>query len=339
MAIDRKHIDKVFGQKFSLLDQKMLEKYFKNEELNKETKLILKDQWENFNFEPDSLPKLDHVYYKLHYTISKTENSSLNRRNLIIKFSQIAAILIVGLFIATSIYLTRKSTPIAQSQQIEIKSNTGFRNQFKLPDGTTGWLGFDSKINYFVNNDNQRVAIIDGLVFFDVAHHKDQPFIVKTPVNLNVEVLGTRFNVLSYAEEHTCEVVLDRGSVLLTNKKGFKEEMVPNDRALYNLKTNQLEKTKVNTADFLAWIDGKLVLKDILLKDACLKLGRFYNVEIDVKATNIENEKVRLILENESLDEALKLLSVITPIAYQVVDREALDDSSFSKKKIIIKNK
>ena len=43
MTINRKHIDRVFSQRFSLLDLKMLEKYFEDEKLNEEARLVVKE--------------------------------------------------------------------------------------------------------------------------------------------------------------------------------------------------------------------------------------------------------------------------------------------------------
>ena len=106
MAIDRKHIDKVFGQKFSLLDQKNLEKYFQDSCLNEEARLVVKEQWEQFIPDPESFPNLDPVFYKLYYTINNRKDSAPKGRSLFFRISQIAAVLIVGLLIATSIYFS-----------------------------------------------------------------------------------------------------------------------------------------------------------------------------------------------------------------------------------------
>ncbi|PTN07546.1 FecR family protein [Mangrovibacterium marinum] len=338
MAVNRKHIDNVFGQKQSLRDQQMLERYFEDIDLNEETRQIVKEQWEQFDATADGAANIDHVFHKLFYTITNSTRNSGKIINLRFRIAQIAAILIVGIFLAGAIYFTRSSYHIAESQQIEFISTSGFRNQFKLPDGTTGWLGADSELKYQLEENNHRVVKLDGLAFFNVVHN-DSPFIVKTPKNLNVEVMGTRFNVSAYSADPSCEVVLEEGSVLLSNTSGLNEKMVPNDRIVFDLRNNQLKKSQVNTSDYLSWIDGKLVLKDISLREACLRLSRFYNVDMEVRAENIDKEKVRLVLENESLEDALKLLSVIAPISYQVEERKARGDDSYSRKKIIILNK
>jgi len=155
MAINRKHIDKVFGQKFSLLDQKNLERYFEDSNLNEEVRLVVKEQWEQFVPNPASCPNLDPIFYKLYYTINNREDSAPKGRSLFLRISQIAAILIVGLLIATSIYFSNDGREKVITQQVEFISRSGFRNQFKLPDGTVGWLGYNSELRYHVDNNDR----------------------------------------------------------------------------------------------------------------------------------------------------------------------------------------
>jgi len=52
-----------------------------------------------------------------------------------------------------------------------------------------------------------------------------------------------------------------------------------------------------------------------------------------------DDKKIRLVLENESLDDALKLLAMITSVQIRTEERKILNNNSYSKKKIIIKDK
>jgi transmembrane sensor len=339
MTINRKHIDKVFGQKFSLLDQKNLERYFKDHNLNEEARLVIEEQWEQFVPDSDNCPNLDPVFYKLYYAINNQKVSAPKGQSLFLRISQIAAILIVGLLIATSIYFSNNGGEKGSSQQVEFISHSGFRNQFKLPDGTVGWLGYNSELKYHVDSNNQRIVDLVGLAFFNVTHRQKQPFIVKTPSKLNIEVLGTRFNVSSYSEDNSCEVILEQGSVRLNLQDRKVGEMRPNERVIYQSENNSIEKSSVNALDYVAWKDGKLILNDVSLKETCLKIGRFYNVEFELKTEVIDNQKVRLVLQDETLEDALKLLSMIVPVKYQIEKRKIMDNDSYSKTKIIIKNK
>jgi ferric-dicitrate binding protein FerR (iron transport regulator) len=339
MAFDRRHIDRVFSQKFSLLDQKNLEKYFEDGNLNEEAKHVIEEQWEEFVPDTNSSLNLDSVYYKLYYNINNQKSSSYYGKSLIFKISQIAAILIVGILIASSIYFSGSRNEKTNSQQIEFISHSGFRNQFKLPDGTSGWLGYNSELKYYVDGSRQRVVELNGLAFFDVAHKKTQPFVVKTPTKLKIEVLGTRFNVSSYLGENSCEVILEQGSVKLNLQDVKVGEMRPNDRVIYKSENNSIDKSSVNALDYVSWKDGKLILDEVSLKETCIKLGRFYNVDFELDSRVIDNQRVRLRLEDETLDDALNLLTMLVPIKYKVEDRTILNDNSYSKKKITIKNK
>jgi len=339
MAIDRNNIDKVFDQKFSFHDHKNLVKYFEDSSLNEETKQIVKAQWEQFNpIDKDRSQSLDNVFYKLYYTINGQKDSASKGKRLFLKISQIAAILIIGILVA-SIYFSAQRGEKEITQQVEFTSHNGFRNQFKLPDGTSGWLGYSSNLTYHVDRNNQRIVTLNGLAFFNVAHRQKQPFIVKTPTKLNIEVLGTRFNVLSYSKDNTSEIILEQGSVKLNIDNRNIGNMVPNERTIYNSENNSIQKSYVNVSDFVAWKDGKLILDDFSLKETCQKLGRFYNVEFELKTEGVDMQRVRLVLEDETLEDALNLLAMIVPVKYQVDERTMLDNNTFTKKKIIIKNK
>lgn len=340
MPIIKKYIDNVFSQRFSLLDHKMLEEYFTDEELNKGTMHVIKDRWEQFHPGAGTPPNLDHVYHKLYYQIHhKRERIILGGKSLFLKLSRIAAIFIIGILSATSIYFYYETTVHTDDRQTEFISHSGFRNQFRLPDGTAGWLGYGSKLKYHIDRDNRRIVDLDGLAFFDVVHQKKQPFIVKTPAKLDIEVLGTRFNVSAYSADNLCEIVLEQGSVKLNLPDLTVQNMVPNERVIYHSDDQLIEKMKVDVADFLAWKNGKLILKDVSLSETCVKLSRFYNVEFDLQAKGLHEQRIRMTLKDDPLEDALKLLTIISPVSYRIEERKALFDDSYSKKKIIIKNK
>lgn len=342
MTINRKHIDRVFSQRFSLFDLKMLEKYFEEEKLNEEVRMVVEEQWEQFEPDPGDRPDLEDVFFKLYYTIDNHPKKQAPRKpNIFLKMYRIAAVLLVGLLIAVAAYFsTREFSRTSNPQWVEIVSHDGFRSQFTLPDGTSGWLGYGSNLKYHLDNKDKRVVDLDGLAFFDVAHQKEHPFIVQTPAKLNVEVLGTRFNVSAYSKDRLCDVVLQEGSVKLTLGEEEIQTIKPNERVIFHAEDNSFEKSTVkNVDDFLAWKDGKLVLRDITLKEACMKLSHYYNVDFELQAKELDDMEIQLTLENETLESALDLLSLISPVSYKVEDRKVQNNQTYSKKKIIIKNR
>lgn len=342
MTINRKHIDRVFSQRFSLLDLKMLERYFEDEKLNEEARLVVKEQWEQFEPGPGDRPDLNDVFYKLYYAIDNPPRKQASHRpDFLLKISKIAAILLVGILIAATVYFSnRRIDKTTNLQMVEIVSHEGFRSQFTLPDGTTGWLGYGSELKYHVDHEDRRIVDLNGLAFFDVTHQKEHSFIVKTPAKLDIEVLGTRFNVSAYSNDQSCDVVLQAGSVKLNRGDREIQTMKPNERVVYRQADNSIKKVTIkNVDDFLAWKDGRLVLRNISLKQACMKLSQFYHVDFELQANGLDDMEIQLTLENETLENALNLLAMISPVSYRIEDRRVQNDQSYSKKKIIIKNK
>ncbi len=338
MTINRKHIDRIFSQKFSLLDQKMMCNYFDNEQLNEETRKVIADQWANYSASDETDANLDNLYYKLYYQINNQEQLKPGRKRAVLWLSGVAAILVIGFLSVASLYLVYTKNSVSECQEVEFYSPGGFRNHFKLPDGTSGWLGFGSKIKYHFES-NQRVVELDGLAFFDVSHQPDHPFWVNTPTNLKIKVLGTKFNVCAYKGEVSSEVVLEHGSIQLNIDDKEVGKMNPSERILYKSDDNTIKRSKVNVDDFTAWKDGRLILKDVSLDEARNKLSRFYNVEFIQQAKIIDSSKVRLVLENESLEEAMELLTMITPYKFQIENRKILNNGNYIKRKVIINNK
>ncbi len=101
----------------------------------------------------------------------------------------------------------------------------GSRSVVTLSDGTRVWLNAGSRLIYpskFV--DKSREVFLVGEAFFDVKENKNQPFVVKT-IDVQVEVLGTRFNVMAYPEDFAVQTVLEEGSVeIKSNGAGRKEK-------------------------------------------------------------------------------------------------------------------
>ncbi|MEM6541778.1 MAG: FecR family protein [Bacteroidota bacterium] len=90
----------------------------------------------------------------------------------------------------------------------------GKRFDVVLSDGTIVYMNSGTELKYPVSflNEGNREIFVQGEAYFDVASDAARPFIVNAE-ELNVEVLGTEFNVLAYPEDGVTDVVLVEGSV------------------------------------------------------------------------------------------------------------------------------
>lgn len=198
-----------------------------------------------------------------------------------------------------------------------------------LSDGTIVWLNADSKIKYpkyFLKNLDTREVVLEGEAFFDVTHNASQPFIVKTN-DIDVQVLGTKFNVSSYPINTTVATTLVEGSVKV-NEKGQKDNsllITPSQQASFDKNSKGLSAKKVNVDDYIAWIEKRIVFKDMAFRNILTKIERAYDVDI-VNNTNIDlmNEKFTGEFHNEDIEVIFKALSTTIDFEYEIINKQII---------------
>ena len=193
-----------------------------------------------------------------------------------------------------------------------------------LSDGTKVWLNADTKISFpqkFLATEDTRTVVLDGEAFFEVAHNKDQPFIVKSN-DLEIEVLGTRFNVSSYASSDQISTTLVEGSVKINNSNdSIGLILKPSYQAAFNKDTEKLEAFNVNTTDFTAWMDNKVLFRNEAFKDLILKFERAYNVIIINQIPELENERFTGEFDKESIEDIIKTFSSRLDFRYKIENK------------------
>ncbi|WP_321373130.1 FecR domain-containing protein [uncultured Draconibacterium sp.] len=153
-----------------------------------------------------------------------------------------------------------------------------------LPDGTKVALNAGSKLVYPDKfSKSKREVFLIGEAFFDVYEDKQHPFVVQT-TDINVEVLGTKFNLSAYAGDNIYETVLAEGKVRIRqNQSSLFDETIdlePNQKATFN---RTLRETKVNAVDvenYILWQEGIFKFDSSDLNRITKKLERFYNIQI-----------------------------------------------------------
>lgn len=167
----------------------------------------------------------------------------------------------------------------------------GQRAMIKLHDGTTVWLNAASKLRYpNVFAGDSRQVELDGEAYFDVTRNENVPFIVTTR-KLNIEVLGTRFNVFAYSGDEDFNAFLEEGAIRIynANDKGNALLLEPNESA--ELKDNRLVKRTVSNKEFLLWKDGIYAFDDIPFAEILKKLELYYDIRIRINNTALAEYK------------------------------------------------
>ncbi len=211
----------------------------------------------------------------------------------------------------------------------EKRSNPkGQKSVLLLADGTKVWLNADSRLNYGKDfgAGTTREVYLDGEAFFDVARNEAKPFVVHTSA-ISIKVLGTAFNVKSYTTDKTIETTLIHGKVSInkTDDAGQRQEALvlkPNERAIYNKKSNTVNVEHVLTGRTASWRFDKLIFDETPIADALAQLERWYDVTIYVENRDSLTCGLTADIENEKLEDILKLLETTHHISYTISEKE-----------------
>lgn len=188
----------------------------------------------------------------------------------------------------------------------------GKRFQLLLSDGTNVHLNAGTTLKYPVQfiEGQQRKVYLSGEAYFDVRRNEASPFIVNSD-ELNVEVLGTQFNVSSYPEDSSSEVVLVEGSVnLFTGDASTTSTnqvlLEPGFVGALDKNSNNIVTREVVTSIYTSWIHGELVFRNMTFSNILKKMERHYNVEIENRNLELSNEKFNASFGDEPISKILK---------------------------------
>jgi transmembrane sensor len=190
-----------------------------------------------------------------------------------------------------------------------ITTPKGGQYQVTLQDGTKVWLNAASSIHFptaFAGK--ERRVEVTGEVYFEVAKNKNMPFKVKAN-EMEIEVLGTHFNVNAYYDEASLKTTLLEGSVKISNKKG-NNLLKPGEQAVIN-KTNGDAQviTDADVDEAIAWKEGRFQFNNADIPSVMRQIARWYDVEVAYEG-NIPTDHFKgKITRNANASSVLKILS------------------------------
>ena len=203
----------------------------------------------------------------------------------------------------------------------------GKRTCLTLSDGTRIWVNSGSRVVYPSALSNKREIYLVGEAYLEVTKNENSPFVVHTD-NCSVEVLGTVFNVSSYAFQESSSIVLVEGKVNV--RAEGKESVTLNPGELVNVSHGVIsDKERVDVDSYISWVHNILMCDNDPLKIVFDKLEVYYGKKV-ILGPEISFVPVtgKLYLK-ESLTDVLKSISYSVPLVY-----EENGDTIFVYKKI-----
>ena len=291
---------------------------FRSGEANEHEKKLLEEYWQHAVNDADPLRNIslaDQEAIRRDTLISIKQRLGLEKkkkeapvfffRHTIYK---VAASLLILMGVGAIWYLNYpvKSIEIQASNNYEVQTQYGERLTVVLPDESSVVLNGNSKLRYSKNwsDQNPREVWIDGEGFFAVQHTKNhQKFIVHTREGLNVEVLGTKFNVKT--REHGSEVLLTEGKVKLDVDNTAASSVYLNPGELATMKQNKLSKRVVKDIQYTSWVKSKLVFDKTPLLELTQMLQDTYGLNISFQDEELKNRQLSGEISSATADDIL----------------------------------
>ena len=113
--------------------------------------------------------------------------------------------------------------------------------------------------------------------------------------------------------------------------------MQANQKLSLNIANRQYDKSQVEAYQYVSWTEGKLVLRNESMQQVANRLGRWYNVEIEIEDPELLTYAFRATFIDEPLEEVLKLLALTAPLSFEEQIRETTKDDIYKKREISIR--
>ncbi|MEF9931035.1 MAG: FecR family protein [Bacteroidales bacterium] len=237
---------------------------------------------------------------------------------------RIAAVLIIGfsLFYLGTEKEKTKWIKSSEKQFTEIKVPMGESVSVSLPDGSKVKLNSGSVLKFSkLFGQMNRELSLDGEGYFEVKKNKKK-FIVITS-DINVEVLGTKFNLSAYNADRVVTASLYKGKVKIVNTI-LKETVVLNPEDSYIFDKVSKKATMKSFNKKHGWMNNYFVANSDDIEVFVQKIERKYNVKIVVEPNLIGKCRYTGVFKGESLEEILKNMALASPIKYKIKDNNTV---------------
>jgi hypothetical protein len=192
----------------------------------------------------------------------------------------------------------------------------GKRSMLTLPEGSRIWVNAGTRVAYPVNFDKKKREIyVDGEIYIEVSHDENRPFIVKT-TKMDVEVLGTTFNITAYEKDNAQRIVLVTGSVKVRNIDQ-KNETTLSPNEMYSFSNGISKVQTVNTENYTSWKHGLYYYDSESLEAIMKHLSHYYGCSIICTPKASKMKFSGKLDMKDKLETILEGISQIAPITFQ----------------------
>lgn len=214
------------------------------------------------------------------------------------------------------------------TQNFMVLAEKGQRAFVTLPDSTKVWLNSDTKISYPADYGmKERNVTLVGEAYFEVAKNPNKRFIVEAK-GMQVEALGTAFNINAYRDDNKIIASLFSGSVrvsyndhvaILKPHESVKVDLLA--KSFFQYKDGDMQ-------DIALWRENEITFNGESLEEITRIINRLYNTTIYIEDESLKKECYIGTIRNNSLENFINIINLTTPVVY-----EYKGDTVFLKRK------
>ncbi len=236
-------------------------------------------------------------------------------------WTAIAACVIALAGICAYLYVNRsgllKGSSVNSAETLSILSvPRGQTGWVQLPDGSKVWLNSESTLRYPLRPLRERKGRVElsGEALFEIAQNASSPFLVRSG-DIQVQVLGTRFDMKTYADEPVGKIALLDGSVKII-RGGESVVLNQGDQAEIQISSpgSKADPIRVNHGVdlewVLAWKDGYMQFNNDDLETVMRDIARNYDYKIQYEGKIDEKRFTGKFSRREDISSILKILEL-----------------------------
>lgn len=203
----------------------------------------------------------------------------------------------------------------AAGRMLSLTTPKGGIYRLILPDGTSVWLNASSSLSFPATFEGAatREVSLKGEAYFEVAKNKSVPFRVTAAGQL-VEVLGTHFNISSYADDPVAKTTLLEGSIRTGGLI-----LKPGEQAI--VKDGRAKAEQANIEETIGWKNGYFIFENESITSIMKKISRWYNVDVVYEGEIPSDNFGGRVSRSGYVSEILKTLELTGKVHFKVEGR------------------
>ena len=310
-------------------ENRQLMEWFRQCASKKEFFMLFETAWKE---SPDEMPRdvQERMYRRLSRELDekKTKTILLRSRFSWKVWQQIAVACIIIVLGLVNYRMIDKQKQLS-TQNFMVLAEKGQRAFITLPDSTKVWLNSDTKISYPADYGlKERNVTLVGEAYFEVAKNPDKRFIVEAK-GMQVEALGTSFNVNAYQNDNKIIASLFSGSVRVSYDRHV-AILKPHESVKVDLLNRSFSRYKDESMQNIAlWRKNEITFDGESLEEITHIMSRLYNTTICIEDESLKKVCYIGTIRNNNLENFIDIINLTTPVVY-----ENKGDTVFLRKRV-----